>query len=148
MKRLLALSAAGSVVFIGFGLPFLLPPGRQGLIAGVLVVIIGSALLALAESRTKHALDDDTTWNRLMKADGEDLIERDEQAEETARDRVVVFLSIAIGFGFAWTAAVVQDFFGRRWFLAFGLGALLACWLAGRAFMRWWSRRKNAGDSR
>ena len=77
MIRLVAMSCAGAVVFVGFSIPFLLP-GGTGIIVGTLVVVAGLIALWLAESKTKNLLHTNTKWNRTMKADGENFIERDE----------------------------------------------------------------------
>ena len=77
MIRLLTLSFAGAVVFVGFGIPFLLP-GGVGLIIGVATAIVGVILFRFTESQTKKSLRENSMWNQTMKADGENLIERDE----------------------------------------------------------------------
>lgn len=76
MLRIVLLSFAGAVVFVGFGLPFAVP-GRTGLAVGFAVVAIGSVFLWAVETRTNKFLDKNTSWNRLMKTDGENLLERD-----------------------------------------------------------------------
>ncbi len=74
--RLLALSCAGAIVFFGFSIPFLLPGGK-GLAVGVGTAVVGLGAFWFAELKTKNSLRDDTTWNRTMKGDGENLIDRD-----------------------------------------------------------------------
>lgn len=76
MVRVLLLSLAGSISFAGFALIFLLPD-TTGLIAGSAIVIFGAVTVWLVEQHTRKSLDADTTFNRLMKADGEDFVLRD-----------------------------------------------------------------------
>jgi len=73
--RLIALSFAGAIIFFGFSIPFLLP-GGNGLAAGIGTVVVGLAVFWFAELKTKISLREDTTWNRTMKADGKNLIDR------------------------------------------------------------------------
>lgn len=75
MIRLVALSFAGAVVFIGFSIPFLLA-GFLGLMVGVITTIAGALLFWFTELKTKKSLHANTTWNRAMKSDGGNLIER------------------------------------------------------------------------
>ena len=78
MLRIVLLSLAGAVVFAGFAAPFLLP-GASGIVAGGTLIITGAALLLGVARKTRQSLDADNAWNRTMKADGESLIEREEE---------------------------------------------------------------------
>lgn len=75
MGRLLSLTAAGIVIFAGFGIPVLVP-GIRGVALGLGVAAIGALLFWFTEKRTRDALDADSGWNRMLKADGDDLVER------------------------------------------------------------------------
>ncbi len=76
MVRVLLLSLAGSVVFAGFALIFLLPD-TTGLIAGSGLVFFGAVTVWLVEHRTSKSLESDTAFNRWIKAGGEDFVLRD-----------------------------------------------------------------------
>ena len=70
MIRLVTLTIAAVVVFVGFGIPFLVPD-RWGLVAGIGTVAFGATVFWFTESRTKNSLHANTLWNRLLKVDGE-----------------------------------------------------------------------------
>lgn len=76
MLRIVLLSLAGAIILVGFGLPFIIL-GRTGLALGFVVIAIGSVFFWAIETRTNNFLDEDSGWNRLMKADGENILERD-----------------------------------------------------------------------
>lgn len=71
------LSFACAVVFAGFSIA-IFDFGGFGIVVGALIVILGAVLIWLVEVRTKQCLDADTKWNDLMKADGDDFIQRSE----------------------------------------------------------------------
>lgn len=75
MKRFILLTLSAATIFVGFGLPFIVD-GRLGLVAGGLVVLFGAGVFWLFEMRTKASLEQDSAFNRLLKSDGENLIER------------------------------------------------------------------------
>ena len=75
--RLIALTCAGAIIFFGFSIPFLLP-GGTGLAIGVGTTVVGLLAFWIAELKTKKLLRYNTTWNRTMKVDGENLIERED----------------------------------------------------------------------
>lgn len=74
MLRVIMLSAAGFVVFLGFGLPFLIP-GETGLVAGIIVLAIGVVTLGIVQYLTEKQLDRDTFWNRFVKKGGSRMLE-------------------------------------------------------------------------
>ena len=76
--RVVLLSLTGVIVFAGFAAPFLLV-GASGIYAGGTLIVIGAALLVVVARKTRQSLDADNAWNRTMKADGESLIEREEE---------------------------------------------------------------------
>ena len=78
MLRLILLSAACAVVFAGFAAPFFIP-GTVGLLTGLAILLVGSLAVWIIESRTRKLLRVDNAFNRLMKADGDSLIHRDEK---------------------------------------------------------------------
>ena len=75
MIRLLILAACGSIVFVGFMIPYVLD-GKRGVVIGAAVVIIGAALFWILEKRSRHSLESESELNRVLKADGENLVER------------------------------------------------------------------------
>ena len=75
MTRLLALAACGSIIFSGFFLAVVLD-GKRGVVTGAAVVIIGAALFWILEKRSRHSLESESSLNRVLKADGENLVER------------------------------------------------------------------------
>lgn len=77
MMRLILLTLSALPIFVGFGLPFMLD-GHLGLLAGGLVVLFGAGTFWLVEMKTKRSLEQDTAFNRFLKSDGENLIERSE----------------------------------------------------------------------
>ena len=76
MIRLLLLSICGVIIFAGFGLPFVIE-GATGLLMGGLVILVGSTLSWFIEIRTKKSLEEDSPINNMLKADGENLVERE-----------------------------------------------------------------------
>ena len=74
--RLLLLALAAVPVFTGFTLPFVIS-GMIGLMLGGVLIIIGAALLWFVERRSRSALQADTALNHVLKADGENLLDRD-----------------------------------------------------------------------
>lgn len=78
MLRVLLLSLSGAIVFTGFAAPFFLV-GASGIYTGGTLIVIGAALLVVVARKTRKSLDAENAWNRTMKADGESLIEREEE---------------------------------------------------------------------
>ena len=78
MSRIVLLSLAGTIVFAGFSAPFFVA-GTAGIYAGGALIIFGGLLLAVVARKTRIWLDEDNAWNRTMKADGETLIQREEE---------------------------------------------------------------------
>ena len=76
MIRLLTLSICGVIIFAGFGLPFVIE-GTPGLLMAGLVIFVGSTLSWFIEIRTKKFLKEDNPFNNMLKADGENLVERE-----------------------------------------------------------------------
>lgn len=76
LGRLLLLGVTAIPIFIGFALPFAMP-GATGLALAVLFVLGGAGLLRWVERRTQSALKHDTALNRTLKAEGDNLVERD-----------------------------------------------------------------------
>ena len=77
MMRLILLTLPAATILVGFGLPFLLD-GHLGLLAGGSVVLFGAGTFWLVEMKTNKSLEKDTAFNRFLKSDGENLIERSE----------------------------------------------------------------------
>ena len=75
MARLMTLTLSTLAIFVGFGLPFVVD-GYIGFIVGGLVVLFGSGLFWLFEVKTQKSLEKETSFNNLLKADGDNLIER------------------------------------------------------------------------
>ena len=65
------------MIFAGLA-AFFYVPGSLGILLGVALPILGVILLWVIEHRTRRHLDVHSRWNQLMKADGEDLVERDD----------------------------------------------------------------------
>ena len=64
------------MIFAGMA-AFFYVPGNSGILLGIALPVTGVILLWVIEARTRRHLDDHSRWNQLMKADGENLIERD-----------------------------------------------------------------------
>ena len=77
MLRISLLSVAGAVIFAGLA-AFFYVPGTFGILLGIALPVLGVVLLWVIERRTRQYLDVESRWNQVMKADGEDLIERDD----------------------------------------------------------------------
>lgn len=77
MIRLALLSVAGAVIFAGLA-AFFYVPGSTGILLGIVLPILGVVLLWFIEHRTRRHLDVNSRWNQVMKADGDDLVERDD----------------------------------------------------------------------
>jgi hypothetical protein len=75
MARLTVLTLSALVIFVGFGLPFMVV-GYIGIFFGGLVVLLGVWLLWLCETKTKKSLEEETPLNNFLKADGKNLVER------------------------------------------------------------------------
>ena len=75
MIRLLLLSVAGAIVAVGFCVPFA-RPDIVGIIVAIALVLTGALLFWWIEAATKRSLDEDSGWNRFLKADGDTLLER------------------------------------------------------------------------
>ena len=73
MIRIAALSLASFIVFIGFGMTFFMTVPMAKSI-GVVVIVVGCVAIVVVERWTKSHLAEDNKWNRLMKAEGEDLL--------------------------------------------------------------------------
>jgi NADH:ubiquinone oxidoreductase subunit 6 (subunit J) len=78
MARIVLLSLAGAIIFAGFGAPFFLS-GSVGVFTGGVMVVGGSIAMLLVARKSRKYLDNDTEWNRVMKADGDSLLEGDEE---------------------------------------------------------------------
>lgn len=76
MARLISLTLAGTLIFAGFGIPFHSPDWR-GLVLGAGTIVCGALLLLYVDKRTKNKLEANTAWNRVMKADGKNLVDRE-----------------------------------------------------------------------
>lgn len=75
MTRLTILTLSALVIFVGFGLPFVVD-GYAGILVGGFVVLFGAGLLWLFEVKTQKSLEKETSLNNLLKAESENLIER------------------------------------------------------------------------
>ena len=75
MYRIVFLSLAAAVVFLGFAMPFAIP-GMVGWIACALFILLGAFLIWAFEKKTRLSLDNDSRFNKVMKADCENIIER------------------------------------------------------------------------
>lgn len=75
MLRLLLLITSCTFIFVGFSVPFLLQTGL-GMMMAIVLLISGVALLWFVEIKTQHSLEKETPLNMLLKADGNELIER------------------------------------------------------------------------
>lgn len=84
LMRLALMVVATAPIFAGFGLPFFVP-GWPGFAFGGALVVGGAALFWVVLRRTQAWLDADTAANRLLKADGESLL--DDRADPEARGR-------------------------------------------------------------
>ncbi len=73
MIRVVLLSLASFIVFVGFAMTFFMTAPIAKWV-GALVIAIGCVAIVLVERWTKSHLAEDTKWNRLMKAEGEDLM--------------------------------------------------------------------------
>lgn len=133
MIRILALSLAGAVVFVGASIPFLLE-GAMGLIFGFAVIAVGSVLFWFVETATRESLTADTMWNRLMQVEGSNLFEIDAVAQDIREKGLGMFLVLVLAVvTIAWLGSLVHELFGRFWSTAFELGAALTCWGIYRA---------------
>ena len=56
MLRLVLLSVAGALVFVGFGSPFVIP-GQIGLLVGFVLVAVGVSSFWVIESKTRKSLE-------------------------------------------------------------------------------------------
>lgn len=74
MLRLILLSMASAVVFLGFAIPFVVL-GAPGWLVGGSAIGVGAALVWVAERATQKSLQADSAFNRLLKTDGENLVE-------------------------------------------------------------------------
>ena len=63
------------VIFIGFAMPFEIG-GKYGFIVAFVAIIFGAMLFWIVEKRTKHSLDKATPLNKILKAEGDNLIKR------------------------------------------------------------------------
>ncbi|MGH1538818.1 MAG: hypothetical protein ACRBHB_00215 [Arenicella sp.] len=75
MIRLLLLTIPALSIFVGFAMPFFVE-GISGFVIAVILIVFGSLVFWLCEIRTKHSLDEETEFNKFLKSDGDDLIER------------------------------------------------------------------------
>ena len=75
MIRLLLLTISCTIVFIGFAMAFVIE-GVLGISLAMLLVSFGSILVWIFEFKSKKSLEKESTLNRILKADGEDFIER------------------------------------------------------------------------
>lgn len=82
MIRIVLLSLAGFVVFAGCGMLFFVA-GRIGIVAGLVTIFAGAVAIWVVEARTNRHLEADSGWNRVMKAEGEDLVERQTSERRT-----------------------------------------------------------------
>ena len=65
MMRLLALGAAGFVLFAGFGAMFYLG-GIVGFVVALSLITLGSALLWYVEHKTAHHLEGESLLNKIL----------------------------------------------------------------------------------
>jgi len=72
--RILMLALAAVPIFIGFALPFAYA-GLTGLALGAALILCGASLLWWVEHRTRKTLDDDSRLNRILKADGDNILD-------------------------------------------------------------------------
>ena len=75
MKRLFSLTIPAVMIFAGFPAPFLLE-GAPGLIAALVLVVTGAGWFWRIEVKTRRSLEEETTLNRVIEAEGKDLIEK------------------------------------------------------------------------
>jgi len=76
MNRLLLLTISALLIFIGFCIPFMIE-GIYGVIMAIVMIIFGSASLWVFEVKTRKSLEKETTFNKILKADGDNFIERE-----------------------------------------------------------------------
>jgi len=75
MVRLLLLTISCIIIFVGFALPFVME-SNTGLIVACMLIILGSVLLWYFEFKSKKSLEEETTLSKILKTDGENIIER------------------------------------------------------------------------
>ncbi len=75
MIRLLLLTISCLIVFIGFSVPFLIE-GILGILLAIAFIFFGSLLVWIFEFKTTKSLEKNSTLNRILKSDGENIIER------------------------------------------------------------------------
>ena len=73
MKRLILITLSASIIFIGFGLPFIFRD-LIGFVLAIVFIIIGATLFWFFEGKTKHSLETNSALNKMLKAYGENLI--------------------------------------------------------------------------
>lgn len=77
MMRILLLSAAAAIIFAGFG-AIIVNPGTLGVLVGICLIVVGCVATWIIEKKTASALREDSTWNRIMKTEGDNLVGRDD----------------------------------------------------------------------